>query len=109
MLFFKDVVSSLFIALFFYLMWRVSRGVWMGRGDADIAFFLSLFLGFPHNIGMLLISFWVGGAVGILLLLSSRKRFTLKSEVPFGPFLAIGTYIVWCGSEYFDTLYTLFF
>ncbi len=100
-----DLASSFAIALFFYLMWRISSGRWMGRGDADLAFFTSLFLGFYLNIIGLLISFWVGGVLGIILLLFKGKKYSLKSEIPFGPFLALGTFIVWFLSDYFLYLY----
>ena len=105
----RDIASSFFIAFFFYCMWLVSRGRWMGRGDADIAFVLALFLGFPRSLGMLLLAFWIGGLVGSMLLLASRNRFTLKSEVPFGPFLALATFLLWYFSGYFDTLYQIYF
>ena len=104
-----DLVSAFFIALFFYLMWLLSSGRWMGRGDADIAFSVSLFLGFPRSLGMLLGAFWIGGAVGIILLLARRHRFTLKSEVPFGPFFGIATFLLWYFGGYFDAVYALYF
>lgn len=90
----SDLVSSFSIALFFYLMWRLSGGRWMGRGDTDLAFFTSLFLGFPLNIAGFFFSFWVGGTVGIFLLLFFKK-FGPKSEIPFGPFLALGAALAW--------------
>lgn len=90
-----DFVSSFFIALFFYLMWFVSGGRWMGRGDANLALPLSLFLGWPQNLGALFISFWLGGITGIFLLIFRNKKFGLKSEIPFGPFLVLAGFIAW--------------
>lgn len=88
-----DAVSSFLIALFFYLMWKVSGGRWMGRGDANLALFTSLFLGWALNLAALFWSFWIGGVIGALLLF--RRKFNLKSEIPFGPFLAAGAFLVW--------------
>lgn len=89
-----DLASSFFMALPFYFLWLLSGGRWMGRGDADLAFFAALFLGFPLNLGMLFLSFWLGGLVGGLLLIFGR-RVSLKSEIPFGPFLASAAFIAW--------------
>src|SRR3989344_9431032 len=83
----QDIISSFAIALFFYLVWFFSGGRWMGRGDTDLAFVASLFLGFPLNIGMLLLSFWIGGLTGILLLLFRGNKSGQKPEIPFGPYL----------------------
>ena len=63
----SDLVSSFSIALFFYLMWRLSGGRWMGRGDADLSFLASLFLGIPLTIAGFFFAFWAGGSVGVLL------------------------------------------
>src|SRR3989338_151889 len=98
----QDIVSAFIIALFFYLVWFFSGGRWMGRGDTDLAFVASLFLGFPLNIGMLLLSFWIGGLTGILLLLFRGNKYGLKSEIPFGPFLAAALFIAW----YFGGLFS---
>ena len=78
--------SAGIVFLFFYSLWRFSGGRWMGRGDADLAFFLALFVGFPLSLFGFLGAFWIGAIVGIFLLLAPIKKFTIKSEVPFGPF-----------------------
>lgn len=100
-----DFVSSFFIALFFYLMWRLSDGRWMGRGDANLALPLSLFLGWPANLTALVVSFWLGGLTGIFLLIFQNKKYGLKSEIPFGPFLALACFIVWYASSFFESFW----
>ncbi|OGF87214.1 hypothetical protein A3B19_03185 [Candidatus Giovannonibacteria bacterium RIFCSPLOWO2_01_FULL_46_32] len=102
----KDIASSFLIALFFYLLWRASGGRWMGRGDADVAFWASLFLGWPLNLGMLFLSFWLGGLTGALLLLW-RGRFNLKSEIPFAPFLAGAAFAAWLFPDFFRAFYDI--
>lgn len=99
-----DLISSFLIALLFYLLWCASSGRWMGRGDADAAFWVSLFLGWAQNLGMLLFSFWLGGLVGAVLLLS-RGKFSLKSEIPFAPFLAAAALAVWLSPDFFRAFY----
>lgn len=101
--------TAVAIFLLFYSLWRFSGGRWMGRGDADLAFFLSLFLGHPLSLFMLLGAFWVGAALGIILLIVFKKKFTMKSEVPFGPFLAFSTLVVWCFGDTLKLLYEILY
>ncbi|MDO8523504.1 MAG: prepilin peptidase [bacterium] len=101
----SDFISSFFITLFFYLMWRFSDGRWMGRGDVNLVLPLSLFLGWPINLAMLFISFWLGGLVGVLLLIFKNKKYGLKSEIPFGPFLVFACFIVWYASSFFESFW----
>ena len=84
-----ELLLSLIPSLFLFLLWLFSRGRWMGLGDSKLMLGGGIFLGFPASLSALILSFWVGGALGIVLLLASSK-ITLKSEIPFGPFLASG-------------------
>lgn len=77
------------IALGFLLLHLLSKGRAMGLADAPIALSLSL-MTYPYAFGGLLWSFWIGAGVGILLLVMKRKGLTMKSEVPFVPFMAVG-------------------
>lgn len=83
-----SLMSSFFISAFFFSLWFVTRGHGMGLGDAKLAFVLSLFLGFPSNLIMVYGAFLTGGITGVILLLGGKK--TLKSRIPFGPFLVLG-------------------
>ncbi|MEK7067852.1 MAG: prepilin peptidase, partial [Patescibacteria group bacterium] len=49
-----------------------------------------LFLGWPNILAAMFFAFSFGAAVGLALILSRKK--TLKSEIPFGPFLVAGTF-----------------
>lgn len=67
----------------------VSGASQVGMGDIKLALFIGLILGAPAAllgvVVSLLLSLLVGG-IGIL-----RGRYTLRSKLPFGPFLAAGT------------------
>ncbi|MCD6500495.1 prepilin peptidase [bacterium] len=76
---------------FFFLLWLVSHGKWMGLGDAKLAFFMGLSLGFPHILVSLFLAFLIGAIIGLGLVVSEKK--SLKSQLPFGPFLVVGTFI----------------
>ncbi len=77
------------VALVLYLFHALSNGRLMGLGDAPVALALSLLAG-TQAIAGFLFSFWIGAAVGILLLLMRRGNSTMNTEVPFVPFLAAG-------------------
>lgn len=67
----------------------LSRGRAMGLGDAPVAFSLSLLVA-PYAVAGLLLSFWIGALIGILILVLRRGGPTMGIEVPFVPFLALG-------------------
>ncbi len=75
---------------FFASLWLISKGRWMGFGDAKLALGIGWFLGLENGIWALVFSFWIGAIAGIFLVLLSKKRYNLKSHIPFGPFLALG-------------------
>ncbi|GMX58988.1 MAG: A24 family peptidase [Candidatus Microsyncoccus archaeolyticus] len=85
------VFSAMGSAFFIFLIWFFSQGKAMGFGDVKLIFLLGLFLGWPLIIPSIFISFFIGATTGILLILLRKKQ--MKSEVPFGPFLILGTYI----------------
>jgi len=76
---------------FFLLIYLVSKGKWMGFGDVKLAFLMGLFLGFPAVLIALFLSFFIGSIVGLIQIGLGKK--TMKSEIPFGPFLVTGTFI----------------
>jgi leader peptidase (prepilin peptidase)/N-methyltransferase len=84
--------SGPLIALPFALLWLVSSGKWMGLGDAKLALGIGWFLGFSLAISALCLAFWIGAVVGIMLVVFSKKH-GMKSEIPFAPYLVLGTFL----------------
>ena len=78
-------------ALFFAAIVLLSRGRWMGVGDIKLVFLMGLFLGFPNILVALFFGIFLGAIIGLGLVALGQK--TLKSEIPFGPFLVTGTFI----------------
>ncbi len=69
-----------------WLIVRLTGG--MGKGDIDIALICGLFVGIKGIIVTLFLAFIIGGLVaGIILILKLKDK---KSEIAFGPYLAIG-------------------
>ncbi|HSX44370.1 MAG TPA: prepilin peptidase [Candidatus Saccharimonadales bacterium] len=85
--------SVLCSAGFFYLLYQVSQGKWIGGGDVKLAVVLGLVLAGPaKSVLMLFIASLLGTLIGVPLLLQGKAK--LKSRIPFGPFLIIATIIV---------------
>lgn len=59
----------------------------MGGGDIQLMAVIGLFLGFAQTILTLLLSFIIGAAVGIILILLKKK--SRKDSIPFGPWISL--------------------
>ncbi len=77
------------IALFFFCLYAFSRGRAMGLGDTPLSFGLALLAG-ERALAGFLFSFWIGGVIGILILVLRKGGPRMGIEVPFAPFLAAG-------------------
>lgn len=98
---FSDFIIGPCVALFFASLWFVSKGRWMGFGDAKLVLGIGFFLGFPEALWAVLLAFWIGGFVGIVLLLGRARGATMKSELPFAPFLVLGTLLSFFANTHF--------
>lgn len=98
----------------FWFLWMVSKGRWIGLGDGKIAWGMGWFLGLSLGASAVMLAFWIGavwalGVMGVqklsqnLGLIRSRHILSLKSEIPFGPFLILATCVVYfTGINLFD-------
>lgn len=98
---FYDVLAPLLFFTFFGGLWFVSKGRWMGFGDAKLSIGIGFLLGLKAGFFALVLSFWIGALVGICLLSLKRSSFTMKSEIPFGPFMVLGTFLGFLINPYF--------
>ncbi len=108
---------------FFWGLWHVSKGRWVGLGDAKLALPLGAIVGVGGVFSMVVFSFWAGALISLTLIGLERllKRgkvhlhflsspLTIKSEVPFAPFLILGFLAVQLfHADTFDITYALFF
>ena len=85
------IFAALIATGLFFIIWLISGGRWMGFGDVKLAVLMGLLLGFPNVLLALFLAFFFGAIIGIMLMGFEKK--SLKSEIPFGPFLIIGTFI----------------
>jgi len=95
------LLSGIGMALPLYLLWKFSGGKAMGLGDSKLALAIGLTLAPSQAISAFVFSFWAGAFVGVLALFIARaswreggKSLTIKSEIPFAPFLILAWAIV---------------
>lgn len=103
----SPILGAILTSGLLFLIYFFSRGKGMGFGDVKLGIFIGLILGFTNSILALALAFIFGSIAGIILL-AAKKR-TLKSMVPFGPFLALGVLItIFWGSNLVDLYLSLF-
>lgn len=78
----------------FALIWIVSRGKWMGLGDAKLTLGIGWFLGIAAGVNALVLSFWIAAVISVIWLFVTYRRFKPRTEIPFGPYLILGMYLV---------------
>ena len=95
-----DWLAPVFLFIFFALVWLFSGGRAMGFGDAKLGVAVGLWLGAAQGFSAIILAFWIGTAAVIIYYLfisffplyRRSKRLTMKSEVPFAPFIILGAW-----------------
>lgn len=88
---FSMLLGMVLAAGFFLLQYLISRGRWIGGGDIWIGAMMGLWLGWQRVLVALFLAYILGAITGVILLLFKKKRF--GSTLPFGIFLAVGTFV----------------
>jgi prepilin signal peptidase PulO-like enzyme (type II secretory pathway) len=109
------ILTGCGVALFYGGLWLISKGRWIGLGDSKLAFPLGLLLTPAGAFSMIVLSFWVGAGISVGILLWQRLSYsgkhrlpishaplTMKSEVPFAPFMIAAFALVFF--QQFDVL-----
>lgn len=103
MVFAWNLLGALLGSFFLWALWWFSKGKWIGFGDVKLVFPLGIAVGYQAVFSMIVLSFWIGAIAGMLLLGIQKLRksgqphlrflpeeLTIKSAVPFAPFLILG-------------------
>jgi prepilin signal peptidase PulO-like enzyme (type II secretory pathway) len=76
----------------------------MGLGDAKLALGIGWFLGLAQGGTAIIYGFWIGAVVSVVILIVQKiiskmthrsASLSMKSEIPFAPFLIAGLLIVY--------------
>lgn len=89
-----DILAGPIAAAPFFLLWLVSKGTWMGLGDAKLALGIGWTLGLILALSSIVLAFWIGAIVSVVWMMIVFKKLKARYEVPFGPYLILGMYIV---------------
>jgi prepilin signal peptidase PulO-like enzyme (type II secretory pathway) len=96
-----NLVIGIFPSLFFLAIILISHETWMGFGDFKLSTLMGLILGWPKIMVALFFAFFSGALVSLVLIFLRKK--TLKSQIPFAPFLVIGTFFsIFFGEKLID-------
>ncbi len=112
-------------ALPLFALWLVSKGRWMGLGDSKLTLSIGWLLGIEGGLTALFLSFVIGALISVPLMYFSSESFTrfrrrllssphdegnegssnsspltMKSEIPFGPYLIGSCFLVWFAHMY---------
>lgn len=88
------LIAGPVLALPFLILWLVSKGQWMGFGDLKLMLGIGWLLGINQGANAIVLAFWIAAIVSISWLLITKHSIKPKTEVPFGPYLVLGLYIV---------------
>lgn len=104
-LFGSDVLYALAGSGFFLFLWVISKGTWLGFGDVKLAIPLGLLVGAELVFSFVVLSFWIGAAISLSILAFAKYQrgqaglhlssttLTMKSAVPFAPFLVASSLV----------------
>lgn len=97
----RAILAGVIAAAIFWGLHAATNGKGMGLGDAKYVLVMGWLLGWQRLIVGLMVAFILGAIVGVGLIVAGKKK--IKQEVPFGPFLVIGTALalVW-GSQWWS-------
>jgi len=88
----QNMLISVIIGIGFFLsQFLISRGKWIGGGDIRLGMLMGLSLGWPMILVAIILAYFIGSVIGILLILFKKKKF--GSKIPLGIFLSTATVI----------------
>lgn len=102
----QSVFGALVIGGFFFALVYISKETWMGWGDVWLGTLAGLIVGLPSALFLLTLSFGTGALISIGLMIFGDKG--MKSQVPFAPYLVLGTLLALFLPQIFPDAMNLF-
>lgn len=98
----QDVVTAVFdlagavaiLSGLYWVLWKLSRGAWIGFGDVKLGLALALLLG---QWQLAFFALFTANLIGCLIVLPGMMagKITRTTRIPFGPLLILGAVIAW--------------
>jgi prepilin signal peptidase PulO-like enzyme (type II secretory pathway) len=89
-----DLLAGPILALPFATLWYISKGTWMGLGDAKLMLGIGWTLGLWSGISAAILAFWIGAIFSLVWMYIVFRKIKARYEIPFGPYLILGMYLV---------------
>ena len=115
---FGALIAGPLFALPFVALWYFSKGRLMGLGDGKLILGIGWMLGFYPGLFALILSFWIGTIVSLGLMFLSKSlpalkweqvgKMSMKTEIPFAPFLIVSVFVTFLFSLDIFSLVKLF-
>jgi leader peptidase (prepilin peptidase)/N-methyltransferase len=102
------IAAGPLVALPLFILWAISKGEWLGFGDVKLAIAMGLLLGVSRGFAALVLAFWIGAAIGIIIMIVKGSVGARKLQIPFAPFLVAGTLVAFFFDVTFAGILTLF-
>lgn len=90
----EHFVAGFITAFPFWALWYFSRGRFIGFGDVELMCGFGFLFGISGGFAAALLGFWAGAIFVFLKIIFTGKMLSGKTQIPFGPFLAIGAFTV---------------
>ncbi len=87
----SSLIGSIGLGGFFWLLYQISNGKWIGGGDVRLGFVLGGFLGWQKAIVGVSLAAYIGTIIVIIAMILGKYH--RKMKLPFGPLLIAGWYI----------------
>ena len=90
------LLSPIFVALPFLLIWLITRGKGLGFGDIIVFVGVGAFFGSLQGLGVLIISVWIGAIVGLYYkyVVNRNTKSRGTTAIPFVPFIVLSFLVV---------------
>ncbi|MCH2189194.1 prepilin peptidase [Candidatus Gracilibacteria bacterium] len=94
-----DALTAMLVIFgFFFVQIIISRGRWIGGGDLRIALLVGLLLGNSLILPGLFATYLLGSIISLSIIgiqkIFQKKGLQISSQIPFGPFIALGCFVV---------------
>jgi len=98
------IFSALIGVVFFGAQYLITKGKGIGLGDLRIGLFMGIACGnWQYLLVAIFFAYIIGALVSLILILKKKKK--MKSAIPLGPFLVIGTLVAFLFGDKIITLY----
>lgn len=99
--FISHLVGLICVSGILFILWFISAGRWIGFGDVLLMASTGIIVGWQSVI----VGFYIGCVLVILIYLPIMKILNLKNKFAFGPYLSAGIYISIFVTDYIVQLF----